>query len=622
MELIDRAISLHQMGKLDDAEAIYRKILDVDKNHFDALHMLGIIHAQRKSIEVAEEYLRRALTIDKTVAPCLQNYGLVCAQLNRFDDAVKYFSSAIALAPSSAILYVNLGDALFALKRFHDALPAYEKALAINPNLAPAHVGFGNVFNNLKIHDKAAVAYAAALRIDPQYPFVKGHLLYQKLMACDWTKLSELIVEIENDVLSGRLSAHPFSWQAATESLQNLKICAELYNRQEYPARVENVARKSPVDHGKIRIGYVSGEFRDQATAHLIVGLLELHDKTRFDVFCIDNGLDDQSDVRKRINRSVNGIINIRNVSDGSAAALIAENEIDILVNLNGYFGDERTRVFARRPAPIQVNYLGFPGTLGASYIDYIVADKIVIPPHHVEFYTEKVVHLPNSYQANDNRREVAPRDFSRAECGLPENGFVFCCFNNNYKILPKTFSAWMQILKTVEGSVLWLIEDNATAASNLKKEAIAQGVNSDRLVFAKRMPLAEHLARHRVADLFLDSLPYNAHTTASDSLWAGLPILTLAGKTFPGKVAASLLNAVGLQELVTTNREAYVAAAIDLATHPEKLAAIKQRLAENRLVKPLFDTKLFTGHLESAYTRMYERFRRGLPPDHIVIQN
>jgi len=289
---------------------------------------------------------------------------------------------------------------------------------------------------------------------------------------------------------------------------------------------------------------------------------------------------------------------------------------------LKGFTQDARTNVFARRPAPIQANYIGYPGTMGAEYIDYIIADQTVIPENSKQYYSEKVVYLPNSYQVNDSKRSISDKAFTRTQLGLPPTGFVFCSFNNNYKITPRIFDCWMRILKQVESSVLWLHEDNPTAASNLRKEATTRGVNPERLIFAKRLPLAEHLARHRLADLFLDTLPCNAHTTAGDALWAGLPILTCLGETFAGRVAASLLNAIGLPELIAATPEAYEQMAIDLATHPEKLAVIKRKLAENRLTTPLFDTKLFTKHIEAAYIAMYERHQAGLAPDHISIPN
>ncbi len=347
---------------------------------------------------------------------------------------------------------------------------------------------------------------------------------------------------------------------------------------------------------------------------------MEHHDRARFEIYAFDNGWDDHSETRRRIHDCVDGIIQIRELGDPAAIAAIRERGIDILVNLNGYFGDDRMRLFAQRAAPLQVNYLGFPGTLGAPYMDYIVADREVLPPDQRMLYSEKVAWLPNCYQANDREKEIAARSFGRAECGLPEQGFVFCCFNNAYKITPAIFDCWMRILGKVEASVLWLLEDTAAAAANLRREAAARGIDPNRLVFAGRMPLPEHLARHRCADLFLDTLPYNAHTTASDALWTELPLVTCRGETFAGRVAASLLTNMRLPELITTTLPDYERLAIELATAPERHAAIKQKLAANRLTTPLFDTGLFTGHLEAAYIAMYERYLAGLAPDHIEI--
>ena len=370
-------------------------------------------------------------------------------------------------------------------------------------------------------------------------------------------------------------------------------------------------------DYGnaKIRIGYVSGEFRQQATSILIGELFELHDRNRFELVAIDNGGDDASPLRGRIERAFGEIVNISRLSDREAAAAIRHRKIDILVNLNGYFGRERQRVFSFRPCPVQVNYLGYPGTLGVSYIDYILADDRVIPPGHDAFYAEKVVRLPDTYQVNDRKRAIAERTPARAELGLPEAGFVFCCFNNNFKITPRVFDIWMRLLNDVPDSVLWLLEGNAAAARNLRQEALRRGIAPERLVFAPRMNLPDHLARHRQADLFLDTLPCNAHTTASDALWAGLPLLTCLGGTFAGRVAASVLHAAGLPELVADSLDDYQARALALALAPGKLAGLRARLAANRSTCPLFDTERFRHHIEAAYITMWERCRRGEPP-------
>ena len=324
--------------------------------------------------------------------------------------------------------------------------------------------------------------------------------------------------------------------------------------------------------------------------------------------------------MRQRLKVAFDKFIDVRNMSDRDVALLARSLEIDIGIDLNGFTEGERTDIFAMRAAPIQVSYLGYPGTMGADYIDYLIADPTLISASHQPHYTEKIVYLPNSYQPNDRKRRISDKVFTRAEAGLPQEGFVFCCFNNNYKITPDIFESWMRILGRVGGSVLWLFEDNEIAARNLKKEASVRDIDPERLVFARHMALPEHLARHRLADLFLDTLPYNAHTTASDALWAGLPVLTQIGETFAGRVAASLLNAVRLPELITTTRDAYEELAVELATDPAKLAGIKQKLSDNRLTTPLFDTELFAKHIEAAYMQMYERYQAGLPPDHIHV--
>jgi predicted O-linked N-acetylglucosamine transferase (SPINDLY family) len=617
---LGRGNAFTELKHHDEAFAAYDKALALKPNLASAWLGRGIVFYDLKRFEEAFAAYDKALALEPDFAEAWLGRGNVFVDLKRYDEAFSAFDKALALKPDLASAWLGRGIVFYELKRFEEAFAAYDKALALKTDLAEAWVGRGNILDKLKRHEEAAAAFAEALKIDPQHPFTKGSILHQKMLACDWTGVDEAIAEIDNDIAMGRLAAEPFGWQGVAQSQRSQQLCAELYNRNKFPANISTSRRQPSAGQKKIRIGYSSGELREHATSHLIVGLLEQHDKSRFEIYGVDSGWDDKSEMRKRIDASVRGMIDISRLSHSSAAAAIRENQIDILVNLNGYFGEQRTQVFAQRPAPIQVNYLGFPGTLGASYIDYIVADRQVIPPSHMEFYTEKVVYLPNSYQANDRKKEIGARLFNREECGLPQQGFVFCCFNNNYKITPAMFGCWMRILKRVEGSVLWLIEDTAGAAANLKKEAAARGVAPERLVFAKRMPQPDHLARHRMADLFLDTLPCNAHTTASDALWTGLPVLTQAGETFSGKVAASVLTAIGLPELITSTPQDYENLALELATNPEKLAAIKAKLAQNRLSKPLFDTQLFTRHIESAYEAMYERLQKGLPPDHIYV--
>ncbi|MFZ4480795.1 MAG: UDP-N-acetylglucosamine-peptide N-acetylglucosaminyltransferase [Rhodoferax sp.] len=415
-------------------------------------------------------------------------------------------------------------------------------------------------------------------------------------------------------------AVNPFAFLAMSPSLATQRQVAQTWVMDKHPANegVDSIPRR--VRGKKIRLGYYSADFHNHATAYLMAELFELHDKERFDLVAFSFGPDKHDEMRMRISSAFDQFLDVRNQADKEVALLSRKLGIDIAIDLKGFTQGERFGIFSFRAAPVQVSYLGYPGTLGAPYMDYLIADKTLIPSEYQQHYTEKIAYLPHSYQVNGRNRKISSKAFSREELGLPETGFVFCCFNNNYKITPETFDGWMRILKQVDASVLWLLEDNATAADNLRREAQHRGVNPQRLVFAKRMPLPEHLARHRAADLFIDTLPYNAHTTASDALWAGLPVLTCTGEAFASRVAASLLGAIDLPELVTSTQADYEALAIELATHPDELSAIRTKLDRNRLTTPLFDTVQFARHIEDAYTQMYERHQSGLTPDHIYV--
>ncbi|MEW6640005.1 MAG: tetratricopeptide repeat protein [Pseudomonadota bacterium] len=653
-DLFQRALAAFQQGRLDDAERPLRQLLRKEPRHLGGLNVLAVVLTAQKKYREAEPYLQTALKLNATSDATFYNYGVVLKALGRPEEAQERFSQALALNAGNADTWnnrgtvrnelkdhagaigdfdralalnprhtgalFNKGKALAELKQYDAALTAYGAALALQPRLAEAWFGQGFVLHQLQRHDEAVASYATALQIAPELPFLKGSLLHEKMLACDWNGVAALTAEIERDLAAGKPAIEPFGWQGLATSPASLQQCAVLFNAARFPQAAAHAPAPPPPGDGRIRIGYLSGEFRQQATSLLLVGVLEHHDAGRFEITAIDNGWDDGSDTRKRIEQAVERVLPIRGLGDPEAVAAIRAAGIDVLVNLNGYFGDERTRVFARRAAPLQVNYLGFPGTLGAPYLDYIVADRHVLPDSERAFFTEKVVTLPHSYQANDRARPIAPVDVSRADCGLPATGMVFCCFNNAYKITPEVFDRWVRILAEVDGSVLWLLADHPAAAANLRREAEARGVSGARLVFADRKPPAEHLARHRCADLFLDTLPYNAHTTASDALWAGLPLLTCRGTTFAGRVATSLLETLQLPELITASLDDYAALAIALAREPARLAALTGKLADHRLTTPLFDTALFTRHLEAAFAAMVERQRAGQAPDHIVV--
>ena len=436
---------------------------------------------------------------------------------------------------------------------------------------------------------------------------------------CSWSGLTEYLESISKKVVANERVANPFLLLALNDDAMLHKKSSEIYiqSRYQYNPILGPILKRSQGQ--KIRVGYFSADFKNHAVAFLIAELFELHDRSQFEIygFSLVKAADEMVE---RLHTAFDQYIEVQQMSDIEIAQLSRSFNIDIAVDLTGITASSRTGIFSCRAAPIQVNYLGYPGSMGADHIDYIIADKTLIPPEFQSCYSEKVIYLPDSYQVNDRKRLISERQFTRQELGLPENGFIYCCFNNNFKILPATFEGWMRILNSVEGSVLWLFQDNSWAADNLKKEAEKQGIAADRLIFAEHMPLKEHLARHRRASLFLDTLPYNAHTTTSDALWAGLPVLTLMGQSFASRVAASLLNAIDLPELITSSQEEYEALAIELALNPNKLEDIKSKLANNRLAAPLFDTPRFTKNIEAAYLRMFRQYQADLAPEHITI--
>jgi predicted O-linked N-acetylglucosamine transferase (SPINDLY family) len=549
------------------------------------------------------------------------NIAKALSTLQKDRDAIQHHLKALELDPGNQDAWLNYGRSLDNLRQREEALSCYERALELKPDLMEAWFNKGKILGELKRYEEALHAYITAYQLRPSEPFLLGIIQHYKMLICHWQGYEDLCLQVQHGLRNSEKVVEPFGFQGISRSENDLLLAAKIFVETRFPAIKQTSIRLKESGERKIRIAYLCGEFRDQATSVLMMGVYENHDHQHFDVYALDNGWNDGGKLRPRMEKAFKEMIDISCMTDRSVIQLIQHLKIDILVNLNGYFGEARQNVFAHHAAPIQVNYLGFPGTLGADYIDYIIADSVVIPPDSRQFYVEKVAYLPNTYQANDSKRAISDKKFSRKELGLPESGFVFCCFNNSYKITPETFDGWMRILKAVDGSVLWLIEDNALAVSNLKSEAFKRGIPPERLIFAPRLPLPEHLARHQVADLFLDTLPYNAHTTASDALWTGLPVLTCVGHTFPGRVAASLLHAIGLKELITSTQEEYESLAIELANHPQKLKPIQDRLRANRFTEPLFNTPLFTRHLEAAYTQMYKRYQGNFAPDHILIE-
>jgi predicted O-linked N-acetylglucosamine transferase (SPINDLY family) len=652
-ELYGQAAALHQQGKLAQAEPLYRQVLASDPASFPARHMLGILLGQLGRFAESQQMIESALKVNPHHAGALVNYGNVLNLLGRFTQAVECYDRALVIAPDAAT-WNNRGKSLQVLTRSAEALDSYEQALRLRPDDTQALYRSGVVLAEMGRSDEALAAYDRVLTLQPDHfealnnrgyltwqsrqlyppaiadlerslalapdlPYARGGAFHLKMYVADWSNFEDEKKDLVEGVRAGRLVARPFMFQALSDRPQDSQACARLYARDMFPPAAD-MPRHDPATrkaHAKIRLGYLSGEFHDQATAILMAGLYERHDRARFEVIAVDNGSANASAMTARLTKAFDGWLNIGGLPDGAAATKIRGAEIDILVNLNGYFGKHRMGVFAERPAPLQVNYLGFPGTLGAPYMDYIIADAVVIPPDEHSFYDEAVVTLPGSYQANDDKgRPIAPAP-TRAEAGLPERGFVFCNFNQSYKLTPETFAGWMRILARVEGSLLWLLESPAPFAQNIARQAEAHGIAAERILFAPHRPPDQHLARMALADLFLDGLPYNAHTTGSDALWAGVPLLTRRGTTFPGRVAASLLGAAGLPDLVTETAEDFEALAVRLASDPATHAVVKNRLTKDC---PLFDTDLFRRNIEAAYARMWDGWLAGQKPQGFAV--
>ena len=540
-------------------------------------------------------------------------------QLGRSPEALTWYESYLKTHPESAEAWHNHGIALSQMQRFPEAVASFDKVLALRPDSALTWSSRGNALLEQKRYEEAISDYEKALALDPEYGSARGYLLLARLWCCDWRDLDRNIAEVSSRLRAGARVIQPFGNLMISRDPADQLQCAKVWTRGEGVQAL--LWRGRRYIHEKVRVAYLSGDFCVHPVSILMAGVFEAHDKSRFETTAISFGPDDGSALRTRVMKSFDRFLDVRGRTDFEVASLMHAAEIDIAVDLMGLTGNSRQGILAFRPAPVQVNYLGFPGTMAAPHIDYIIADRIVIPEAEQRHYREKVVYLPDTYMPSDARRRVSDRKFSRAEEGLPEMGIVFCCFNNSYKFTPEMFSVWMRLLKAVEGSVLWLSEPNDTARRNLMAEAEKQGVRAGRLVFAPFLSnLDDHLVRLSIADLFLDTLPCNAHTTASDALFMGVPVITTSGPTFAGRVAASLLSAVGMPELIVPSLSAYEARALELTRDPAALRAVKAKLSTNRTSFPLFDTARFTRHLEAAFGAMRERQRRRLPPERFSV--
>ena len=609
-------VTFNELKRHEEAVASYRKALQINPNKPETLCNLGIALNELNHHWDAINCYKKALRVQPNFSGAYYNLGVTLLHLKHHDEAIAYYKKALQLNSNGPESWNNLGVALNEINRHREAITSYKKAIELCPNKPETYYNLGNAQNDLKRHKDAIISYEQALNLNAYYSNALIKLAIQKRKICDWRDYSELQRKLETCRTMTKEPFAPFDFLTFSDNPAELLLNTRRYIEQEIRRPIPPHHTHKRNSSSRVKLAYLSADFHQHATCYLMAELFERHDREKFEIHAVSYGPDIQDAMRQRLVAAFDHFHDVRNNSDAEVAELIRGLGIQIAVDLKGYTGGCRPSILAYRPAPIQVTYLGYPGTMGANFIDYILVDKFIAPNDQQEFFTEKLVQLPNCYQANDSTREIASDAPSRNACGLPASGFVFCCFNNNYKITPAIFDVWMRLLDELPDSVLWLLKDNESVEHNLRLEAEKRHVNPDRLIFASRLDLAHHLARHQHANLFLDTFPINAHTTASDALWAGLPVLTYAGNSFASRVAGSLLHAIGLHDLVTDSLEEYETKALEIAKSPILLQSYRRKLANNRQYSSLFNCERFTRNLETAYIMMVGHWEKGGPPE------
>jgi len=608
-QLLTQGVAAQEKGQIDQANRLFQKSLEHNPNNPWTLYSLGAIEEQRNP-ELAFQFYDRAVKCAPNISKLLFARANILVKLSRPTEALADFDEAIALDPNDVDALINSGVLLFELHRSQQALERFLRVLEIQPH-AVALSNLAMIYADSIADDaqlKTITCLEQLVAMQPDYSYAIGRLSYQKLQVCDWRDYAPSIQRVLDAVRADQAASMPIPMLVMSCEAADHQRCVQSFAKFFFQSNPPPLWQGERYQHKKIRIAYVSPDFGDHPVGQLMAGVLERHDKSEFEIIGISVFDNDTSAQRARLVKAFDRFIDAQSLGVLGTATLMHQMEIDIAVDLAGYTRKTGSPIFAHRPAPIQINFLGYPGTLGADFMDYIVADRHVIPPEHQCFYNEKVVYLPDAYLPTDNSLAVSARTPSRAECNLPECGFVFCSFSHDHKIAPPMFDVWMHLLQQVPGSVLWLMSRLATSENNLRREAKARGIAPERLIFATRVPLIEdHLARYRLADLFLDTHPYNAHTTTTDALMVGLPVLTLMGNAFPSRVAGSLLHAIGLPELITHSLSEYESLAMQLVREPGRLMALRAKLVANRYSYPLFNTDLFCRNLEAIFRRLYK---------------
>ncbi|HEX7821238.1 MAG TPA: tetratricopeptide repeat protein [Sphingobium sp.] len=610
------ALTFRRQGKQVDAETRYKDAIRLNPSDLAAYVKLAEFYVEQNRSDDAIVLCEAALAIDPRHVPAHFWLGNVHLRARRHRKAIDCYLKALTIKADHFDSVFHMGHTLFEMGNFTGAVDVYHQATLVDPQCANAHLKFADVLRLGNMMEKSRDAFARAAQLNPESDNFKAQLLYQEAIVCDWHARHEFAA-IPTETKRGDGVMPPFIALTMEDNPARQLTRSQVFAKATLTRKPSYYHFPQGQQGEKIRIGYFSADFYDHATLHLMGGLLREHDRDRFEIRIYNLGVASEI-MDDRVAPHVDAVVNIRDMTDEEAVDLVRKDALDIAIDLKGYTTGTRMELFADRIAPVQIAWLGYPGSVGMDTMDYMIADSVVVPDGAEPFYSEKIIRLPGSYQSNDNQRTIGSCPNDRTALGLPAEGFVFCCFNQNAKIGPQEYDIWMRLLSQVEGSVLWLMRSNPLASTNLQKEAAARGIDLERIIFADRMSHADHLARHRHADLFLDTFVYNAHTTASDALWGGLPVLTLAGDQFAARVGASLLTAIDMPDMVTTTAEDYETRALDLARSPEKIAALKERLAANRLAAALYDTVSHTRHMEAAYAAAHQRRLQNLGPDHI----
>jgi predicted O-linked N-acetylglucosamine transferase (SPINDLY family) len=617
----NRGSVLVRMSRWHDALESFDRAIALNPNdHLAYSNRAAPLRALSRVDEALADY-DRALALRRDHVDAQVNRGNLLQEMQRYEEALASYDAALETNSANPELHFNRGTVLQKLQRHKAAVDSFDRSLALRPTIAEAFRCRGFSLLQLGRTEDAIASYEQVMALEPDYPYIIGMRRHAQMQIFDWAGFETDMATIQRDLTAGRKVCLPFPLLALVDSPHLHRLAADIYVQDQCPPSDALAPIAPRARRDRIRIGYVSGDFRDHPVSHLTAGLFESHDRSKFEILAFAYGGEAQDPIRERLERAFDRFIDVSDKSDIETASLARELGVDIAVDLTGFTGANRTQIFALRAAPIQISYLGYLGTMGAPYMDYLLAELNLVPDDERQHYAERIIHLP-SYQVNDSLRRTADdRTFSREELGLPPRGFVFSCFNANYKITPATFAVWMRILKRVDGSLLFLYAASTAAQRNLLAESARHGIEAERIVFGPRLGFRDYMARYRAMDLFLDTLPYNAGTTASDALWAGLPVLTCMGRGFAGRVAASLLLALDLPELITATAVEYEELAVRLATNPQELARINEALAMGRAGAPLFDTAGFTRNLERAYVQVHERYLSNLPPADIAVR-